>query len=414
MSPAVRNSILFVVVVAVVGSIYYLESQKVSLPSSASAANDTIDLSTIFATSTASTATSTAPSGTPGTSAAATTAPVHTADFAQLAAKYPAAKELVSVDGYINTGTGADGSANPITIKSLIGHKVVLLDFWTYSCINCQRTLPYLEAWNAKYKDAGLEIIGVQSPEFNFEKVLSNVQAAVTKFGITYPVVLDNEMGTWNAYGNEYWPEDYLIDINGLVVDRNIGEGNYAAVEQEIQKLLLQRATALGLPASTVPTGIVNVSNVAINTNSPESYFGSARNEYLANGTQATAGTQTLTVPAASSMQMNQLYLGGTWNFQDQYAQTTDTNETIYYPYSAQHVYFVASAAQAGQNISITVMRDGVPLTTDRGADVDSSGNATINQSRLYDLVDQPASANHTLEIIVHNAGLQAYTFTFG
>ena len=120
---------------------------------------------------------------------------------------------------------------------------------------------PYVEAWYNKYKNAGLEIIGVQSPEFNFEKVLGNVQAAATKFGLTYPIVLDNEMGTWNAYGNEYWPEDYLIDINGLVVDRNIGEGNYAAVEQEIQKLLASSApSALGLPASTVPTGIVDVS----------------------------------------------------------------------------------------------------------------------------------------------------------
>jgi thiol-disulfide isomerase/thioredoxin len=413
MSPGVRNSILFVVVVAIVVSIYYLESQKVSLPASASGASDTIDLSTIFATSTANAAASTAATSTDAMGDGSM-APVHTADFATLAKQYPAAKELVSIDGYINTGTNPDGSAKPITIASLIGHKVVLLDFWTYSCINCQRTLPYLEAWQAKYKDAGLEIIGVQSPEFNFEKVLSNVQAAVRKFGINYPVVLDNEMGTWNAYGNEYWPEDYLIDINGLVVDRNIGEGNYAAVEQEIQKLLLERAAALGLPASTVPTGIVDVNATAINTDSPETYFGAARNEYLANGTQATPGNQTLTVPATSAMQANQLYLGGTWNFQDQYAQTTDTNETIYYPYDAQHVYFVASSADATKNISITVMRDGVPLTTDRGADVDANGNATINQSRLYDLIDQPSMESHTLEIIVHNPGLQAYTFTFG
>jgi thiol-disulfide isomerase/thioredoxin len=402
MNPQVRNIILFVVVVAVVVSIYYLESQKVTLPASTSGANATIDLASLSATTTL-------PDG-----SVSTTSLPHTPDYATLAAQYPPAKELVSIDGYINTGTNPDGTAKPITISSLIGHDVVLLDFWTYSCINCQRTLPYLEAWYAKYKDAGLEIIGVQSPEFEFEKVLGNVQAAVTKFGINYPVVLDNEMGTWNAYGNEYWPEDYLIDINGLVVDRNIGEGNYAAVEQEIQKLLLQRAAALGLPAATVPTGIVNVADVAINANSPETYFGAARNEYLANGTQSATGNQTLTAPALSDVQLNQLYLGGTWNFQDQYAQTTDTNETIYYQYDAQHVYFVASAAEANQNISITVMRDGKPLTTDRGADVDASGNATINQSRLYDLIDQSAPATHTLEIIVHNPGLQAYTFTFG
>ena len=412
MNIQLRNIILFFVVVAVVVSIYYLESQKVSLPASASAVNDTIDLDSIFATSSVAAATSTAAAS--SSAAAGKTGPVHTPDFATLEKQYPAAKELVSIDGYINTGTNADGTAEPITVASLIGKKVVLLDFWTYSCINCQRTLPYLEAWYSKYKDAGLEIIGVQSPEFNFEKVLGNVQAAVTKFGINYPVVLDNEMGTWNAYGNEYWPEDYLIDINGLVVDRNIGEGNYTAVEQEIQKLLQERVTALGLPTSTVPTGIVNVANVAINANSPETYFGAERNEYLANGAQATPGDQTLTPPAAGSEELNQLYLGGTWDFEDQYAQTTDANETIYYNYDAQHVYLVASSANASKNISITVMRDGKPLTTDRGADVDVQGNATINQSRLYDLIDQPASGSHTLEIIVHNPGLQAYTFTFG
>ncbi len=403
MNNTVRNILLFVVVVAVVLSIYYLESQKVSLPSSASPTNDTIDLNSLIATSTG-----TSTSTTTSTGAVVPTAPPRTSDFAQLAAQYPAAKELASIDGYINT------NGQPITIKSLIGNKVVLLDFWTYSCINCQRTLPYLEAWYAKYKDAGLEIIGVQSPEFNFEKILGNVQAAVTKFGIQYPVVLDNEMATWNAYGNEYWPEDYLIDINGLVVDRNIGEGNYVGVEQEIQKLLLERAQALGLPASTVPTGIVNVTGTTIEANSPETYFGAARNEYLANGVQAQEGTQTLSDPATSSIEMNQLYLGGTWNFADQYATNQSADAHIFYSYDARHVYFVASGTQTGQSVSITILRDGVPLTTDRGADVDGSGNATINQSRLYDLIDQSAPATHTLEIIVHNPGLQAYTFTFG
>ncbi len=401
MNSTVRNSLLFVVVVAIVFAIYYLESQKVPLASSASAASDTIDLNSLGATSTPVTSST--------TSAIVDAAPVRTPDFAQLAAQYPAAKELVAPDGFINTPNDS-----PITIRSLIGHKVVLLDFWTYSCINCQRTLPYLEAWYAKYKDVGLEIIGVQSPEFNFEKNVDNVQAAVTKFGIQYPVVLDNEMATWNAYGNEYWPEDYLIDINGLVVDRNIGEGNYAAVEQEIQKLLLERAQVLGLSASTVPTGIVNVTGVTISANSPETYFGAARNEYLANGVQSQQGIQTFSDPATSSIETSQLYLGGIWNFADQYATNQSADAHIFYTYDAQHVYFVASGTQTGQSVSITVLRDGKPLTTDRGADVDANGNATINQSRLYDLIDQSAPATHTLEVIVHNPGLQAYTFTFG
>ena len=393
MSPAVRNTLLFFVVVAVVLSIAYLESQKVSLPNSTASA----------------------------ASIALSTSTPHTADFAVLSKEYPAAKELVSPDGYINTPRtdstnspqASSGHAGPITIGSLVGSKVLLLDFWTYSCINCQRVIPYLNAWYAKYKDLGLEIIGVQSPEFNFEKVIGNVQTAVTKFGIRYPVVLDNEMGTWNAYGNEYWPEEYMIDINGLVVDRNIGEGNYGTTEHMIQKLLQERSDVLGLNLK-IPIDLVGVNPIAIQANSPETYFGSARNEHLANGMQFVQGVQTLSDPPTASIKPNQLYLAGRWNFADQYATNQLSDAHIFYTYDAQHVYFVAASAEANKNISITVLRDGKPLTTDRGADVDATGNATINQSRLYDLIDQTSMSAHTLEIIVHNPGLQAYTFTFG
>lgn len=411
MNAHIRNVLLFIVVVGIILAIYYLESQKVSLPSSASAANDTIDLNSLVDTSTDTSSTTDTSIHASSTTGMKHATPPRTPDFAQLAAQYPVAKELVSPDGYINT------QGQPITIKSLIGKKVVLLDFWTYSCINCQRTIPYLNAWYAKYKDLGLEIIGIQSPEFQFEKNIDNVQAAVTKFGMKYPVVLDNEMQTWNAYGNEYWPEEYMIDINGLVVDRNIGEGNYDKTEHTIQKLLQERSLALGLNL-TIPSDLVDVTAKPIEANSPETYFGSARNEYLANGTQNASGLQTLADPVTASIEPNQLYLGGSWNFQDQFATNQSADAHIFYQYDAQHVYFVASADQnlpAGQaGVSITVLRDGVPLTTDRGTDVDVNGNATINQSRLYDLIDQPSMSSHTLEIIVHNPGLQAYTFTFG
>jgi thiol-disulfide isomerase/thioredoxin len=158
-----------------------------------------------------------------------------------------------------------------------------LLDFWTYSCINCQRTIPYLNAWYAKYKDAGLEIIGVHTPEFDFEKKYENVAAAVRKFGIQYPVVMDSNNRTWNAYGNMYWPEHYLIDINGLVVDRHIGEGGYAETEAKIQQLLTERKDALN-DSVAIPTGTVDITST-IQANSPETYFGATRNEYLTNGT---------------------------------------------------------------------------------------------------------------------------------
>lgn len=384
MNRSAKNIVLLVVVVLIVLAIWYLESQKVSSPSDAAPQNDAIDLN--------------------ATSTSATSTPLHTSDFAQLEQEYPAAKELVSPDGYINTG------GQPITIASLIGKKVILLDFWTYSCINCQRVIPYLNAWYAKYKDAGLEIIGIHTPEFNFEKNIDNVQAAVQKFGIEYPVVLDSEDQTWNAYGNQYWPEEYLIDINGLIVDRNIGEGNYAATEEKIQQLLQQRAELLGEPASTVPTGLVDL-NYAIDADSPETYFGAERNQFLSNGTQSQTGPQTLVAPSMNAVQPNELYLGGQWDFEDQYAQNTAADAVIEYHYDAQHVYFVAAAPKG---VTITVMRDGKPLTSDQGSDVDAQGRATIQEARLYDLIDQPSMQEHTLEIIIHNPGLQAYTFTFG
>lgn len=156
-----------------------------------------------------------------------------------------AAKEFVSPTGFINTDS--------FTLSSLIGKKVILLDFWTYSCINCQRTIPYLNAWYAKYKDKGLVIVGVHTPEFNFEKDINNVRAAVQKFGIQYPVVLDSNMGTWNAYQSQYWPNEYLIDLQGNIIDNHAGEGDYDVTERAIQK-------ALNITGPlTTPSGVVSV-----------------------------------------------------------------------------------------------------------------------------------------------------------
>ena len=147
-------------------------------------------------------------------------------------------QEIVGPSGFVNT----DG----ITIRELIGQKIVLVDFMTYSCINCQRTFPYLNAWYGKYKDQGLEIIGIHTPEFAFEKDIDNVREAMKHFGISYPVVLDNDYATWNAYGNRYWPRKYLIDIQGNVVYDHIGEGDYEETEMKIRELLEERAQVLG------------------------------------------------------------------------------------------------------------------------------------------------------------------------
>jgi len=162
---------------------------------------------------------------------------------------YPAAKEIVAPAGFINVDN--------VKIQDLIGKKVILVDFWTYSCINCQRTLPYLTSWYEKYKDQGLEIIGVHTPEFEFEKKIENVQWAIDKYGIKYPVALDNDYGTWNAYANRYWPRKYLIDIDGYVVYDHIGEGAYDATEKKIQELLRERMVRLNL-SGEVAGGMVS------------------------------------------------------------------------------------------------------------------------------------------------------------
>ncbi len=287
-----------------------------------------------------------------------------TAINAEKAKLYPYAKEIAEPSGFVNVDN--------ITIASLVGKDVILVDFWTYSCINCERTIPYLNLWYSEYHDQGLEIIGVHTPEFQFEHDINNVRMAVQKFGIQYPVVLDNNYATWDSYGNQYWPEDYLIDIDGFIVYHHIGEGDYNETEAEIQDLLRERAGALGLNISISNTTSVPSDAVAVNfseVGSPETYFGAARNQYLANG-----------------------------------------NASIVFPYDAKNVYFVASADNA---TAVQVLLDGKPVADTAGPDV-TNGTVMIQADRLYSLVQGSDYGLHTLELDIPEPGLNAYTFTFG
>ncbi len=322
---------------------------------------------------------------------------------AQKSAMYQRAPELVSPDGYINT------EGKRITLAELRGKKVVLLDVWTYSCINCQRTLPYLKDWYAKYKNQGLEIVAVHTPEFAFEKVQKNVETAVAGFGLTYPVVLDNDYRTWNAYGNQYWPRKYLIDIDGYIIYDHIGEGAYAETEAQIQRALAERAVRLGedMPQAVVPTEIVSPEGRA---NSPETYFGAWRNNNFGNGVAREEGRQTLTIP--ERLAPNAFYLGGAWNFEYEYMTNESPGAQLRFIYDAKDVYFVAAA---NEPVKIKITRDGgKPLGAARGADADENGFATIREERLYKLIQDTVSGPHTIEIEVQAPGLQAYTFTFG
>ena len=319
--------------------------------------------------------------------------------------KYPKAKEFVAPSGFINTP--------PFKLSDVVGKKVVLIDFWTYSCINCLRTTPYLNAWYSKYKDKGLVIIGVHTPEFDFEKDYNNVLSATKKIGVTYPVILDNDRSTWTAYNNQYWPREYLIDIDGYIVHDHIGEGDYDKTERAIQEALKERATVLGVP-DTIPTTISNPNDVITmnqsQVGSPETYFGGGRNEYLGNGSKKTNGLQTLA--ATDAPQLNTLYLNGAWNFSTEYAENKDTNGKIFYKFNSKNVYFVASSLN---NVKVKIILDGRPIDKSMaGSDVDASGILNIKENRLYDIVHGADYGTHTLEMDIEGQGLDAYTFTFG
>lgn len=315
-------------------------------------------------------------------------------------ARYDSGKEITTPDGFINTES--------ISLSELVGKKAVLVDFWTYSCINCQRTIPYLNGWYSKYADKGFAIIGVHTPEFEFEKKYGNVRAAVEKFGIKYPVVLDNDFSTWNAYRNLYWPRKYLIDIDGFIVYDHIGEGGYEETEREIQRALKERMDVLNengtvnqeilAPKGTTIIGIPVV-------RSPETYFGSSRNN-IGNGKSRISGEQTFTYP--SQVSASKLYLSGTWDFHPEYAESTEGSKVIFM-YQGNNVYFVASSDSP---VNVKLTRDGEPIGDVSGDDVKDS-EVVIKDARLYSIVSEKSWGEHTL-VMEAPPGLKAFTFTFG
>lgn len=321
------------------------------------------------------------------------------------ALKYPSAVELSLPGRFINS--------QPFALQDVIGKKVILIDFWTYSCINCQRTTPYLNEWHKKYSDKGLLILGVHTPEFPFEEEHANVLSAVKKFGIKYPVVQDNQKGIWTAYNNRYWPRKYLIDIDGFIVYDHIGEGGYDETERVIQNLLSERNSALGITEAiprelSRPANAVSMENAEIRT--PEIYFGAARNTELANGTQGTVGAQ-MFPQVAPKLLPDKLYLEGNWSIREHFAQNAKSPAKILLKYSARDVYMVGSAERS---VRVRVLLDGKPVGAVAGEDV-VNGIVTIKEDRLYRIIENPEGyGEHTLELEVLDPGLRAFTFTFG
>ena len=304
----------------------------------------------------------------------------------QKSKKYTLAKEITTPDGFINT----DGK--PITISQYIGKKVILIDFWTYSCINCQRTTPYLNAWYEKYEDQGFVIIGIHTPEFEFEKVYQNVLDATRKEGIKYPVVLDNDYSTWTAYQNRFWPRKYLIDIDGYVIYDHIGEGAYEETEKKIQEALSERAAVLG-EDGTISQSLTKEISVQNGAKSGETYFGSARN----------------------AEQKNLLFPNDGWDITPEFAQNNSANASIVYTYTAKDVFFVA---EANMETVVEVFLDGKPLGSEAGTDViktaDGKTVVKIKEARLYKIIQGKQSETHKLELKMQKPGLKAFTFTFG
>ncbi len=309
---------------------------------------------------------------------------------------YTTAPELVSPSGYLNTN-GA-----PITLEQYRGNTVVLLDIWTYSCINCQRTLPYITKWHETYKNMGFEVIGVHTPEFAFEKLASNVEKAIAQWGIMYPVILDNEYKTWTALGNQYWPRKYLIDIDGYIVYDHIGEGGYEETEAAIQRALAERAIRLGLAASTTSevSSSVVVEAPDRRVGSPEIYFGAWRNEYFGNGVQGKEGRQSLALPKPMPLKKNILYMYGEWDIAYEYAKNARADAEITFKYDAKNVYMVA---RADRPVRVQIYVDGAMVR-----------EIVVQEDRLYDIVRADEYGEHVLDLKILDPGLEAYTFTFG
>jgi thiol-disulfide isomerase/thioredoxin len=310
------------------------------------------------------------------------------------------APDFINTEEWFNTP-----GKEPLTLASLRG-RVVLIDFWTYTCINCIRTLPYLKAWDATYRSQGLEIVGVETPEFAFERDASNVSSAIGQFGIRYPVVQDNEMGTWNAYGNQYWPADYLIDPHGQVRYAAFGEGDYAKTETAIRALLAESGRRVG--GRGHPTGVIVPSQEA----TPETYLGTARAQGFLTGPKS--GLHDYGQSSPANLALNDFAYSGTWNISEQPALAVSSAHPpgIDVEFQAKNVYLVLSSP-GERPLPVRVLLDGRPIpVADAGADV-HAGVVTVRRQRLYTLVSLPRNERHRLSLRF-TPGLTGYAFTFG
>lgn len=304
------------------------------------------------------------------------------------------APALTGILGWINSA--------PLSETNLRG-KVVLIDFWTYSCINCIRTLPHLNEWHKKYKNNGLVILGVHSPEFEFEKKKENVEEAARKYNLEYPIALDSSHKTWNAFGNQYWPAHYLIDTQGNIRYHSFGEGHYAETESAIQNLLLE-AKLLTLDKLTEikePPADINFQNIG----TPEIYLGYLRINNAGNIDQDTKPNlpHIFSEPKLSDLSPSRFYFAGTWTIGPEFSELSKRGGKLILRYKASKVNIVAETKD-GKEIPAEIFLDGK-----------LKGAVLISSPRLYNLIDTVGDYDwHTLEIRISNPGFRVFTFTFG
>ncbi len=311
--------------------------------------------------------------------------------------------DLKGISGYINTSQEE--------IDKRLEGKVVLYDFWTYSCINCIRTIPYLTAWDEKYSDEGLVILGIHTPEFEFEKKYENVVFATDKFGIEYPVIQDNDKEIWNDFQNRYWPRKYIADHEGYIRFDHIGEGAYKETEEVIQTLLKERANTIGNVIEEKE--LVNLDEFRHATfRTPELYFGykfaEGRNQ-LGNE-EGFSKNKNVTYQLPDQFKQHYFYMEGTWKNNNDGMKLVSDSGKIVLNFNAKQVNIVADG-----NATLNIQYDGGMIPEDsRGQDIDSNGNVVISEPRLYNLIEMNQEGPHEIIIKVLEPDFEIFTFTFG
>jgi thiol-disulfide isomerase/thioredoxin len=323
-------------------------------------------------------------------------------------AELPIEGELPSLGGAI-----AWLNSQPLTVDELRG-KVVLINFWTYTCINWLRQLPYVRAWAEKYQEQGLVVIGVHTPEFEFEKNIDNVRRASTEMRIDYPIAVDNDYAVWRAFGNHYWPALYFIDTQGRIRHHQFGEGEYEQSEQVIQQLLSESGTGrVGPEMVEVDARGFEAAADWDSLRSPENYLGYERTKNFASPGAVINKPRLYTAPA--QLKRNQWALSGDWTIGRQAIVLNQAGGRIAYRFHARDLHLVMGPTERGTSVRFRVLVDGQPAVAARGLDVDERGEGTVTEQRLYQLVRQPQPiTDRQFEIEFLDSGVEAFAFTFG